>query len=165
MSSCCLLSLSILKCIELKINNMGKNWNYLPHKMLPGRVAANLPQNSSSLVTVAYSKLKMNKSEALDDLISCFWQVAPKLTWVWGWEVQSHIAEGPRFMTRKSKITGKGPQKVVMQLWRQKCRKRKDVNYKGQGQEPGVLVKRRAQGYLGHWGSFLVHQRKRQGMS
>lgn len=59
--------------------------------MLPGRAVADLPQSSSSLVTVAYSKLKMNKSEHRT-ISFHFWQVAPKVIRVFGWEVQGHIA-------------------------------------------------------------------------
>lgn len=78
--------------IEFRISKMGKNWTCLPNKMLPGRAVANLPQGSSLLVTIAYSEWKMNKSEAPNYLISCFWQIEPKLIRVLDWQAQGHIA-------------------------------------------------------------------------
>ena len=77
MSSCCLLSPSVFKYIELIINEIGKNRACLLKKMLPGKIASNVPQNSSSPVTVADSESKVNKSEALNSLTSCFCQVVP----------------------------------------------------------------------------------------
>ena len=86
MSSCCLLSLYILKYIELIISGIGKNWACLLKK-IPGKIALNVPQNSSSPVTVAESESKVNKSDALKYLTSCFCEVVPKSIWVWGWKI------------------------------------------------------------------------------
>ena len=86
MSSCCLLSPYIFKYIELIINEIGKNWACLLEK-IPGKIALNVPRNSSSPVTVAESESKVNKSDALKYLTSCFCQVVPKSIWVWGWKI------------------------------------------------------------------------------